>query len=286
MIGRFSPRRPKDASGFSLAELLIFLVVALVVITGVYQLLIGQNRLYIKQRELQDVRATLRASANLLAFEFRQASPALGDLYFITPDSFAVRSLRGSGTICGLLSSQPRFGLWRTSGEFNATTADSAMIFAAGIDDPSDDKWKIVRIQKIWDPVGGGIPFCEWSNSPPTDIVVTVRGDADSVQVGAPFRAFRRAQYGSFLQDGRWWLGRRSGSAGGYELLAGPLRPPSDSGLVFIYYDASGVQTADPAEVRFVDIVLRGESLRRVPQPGAAPAVQGDTLTIRVSLRG
>ena len=111
MIGRFSPRRPKDASGFSLAELLIFLVVALVVITGVYQLLIGQNRLYIKQRELQDVRATLRASANLLAFEFRQASPALGDLYFITPDSFAVRSLRGSGTICGLLSSQPRFGL-------------------------------------------------------------------------------------------------------------------------------------------------------------------------------
>ena len=89
-----------------------------------------------------------------------------------------------------------------------------------------------------------------------------------------------------FLQDGRWWLGRRSGSAGGYELLAGPLRPPSDSGLVFIYYDASGVQTADPAEVRFVDIVIRGESLRRVPQPGAAPAVQGDTLTIRVSLRG
>lgn len=37
------------------------------VVTGIYQVLIGQNRLYVKQRELQDVRTSIRAAANLLA---------------------------------------------------------------------------------------------------------------------------------------------------------------------------------------------------------------------------
>ncbi|NIU73758.1 MAG: hypothetical protein GWN71_09290, partial [Gammaproteobacteria bacterium] len=45
---------------------------------AIYQLLIGQNRLYMKQRELQDVRTSLRAAANLLAFELRQASASGG----------------------------------------------------------------------------------------------------------------------------------------------------------------------------------------------------------------
>jgi hypothetical protein len=64
------------------------------------------------------------------------------------------------------------------------------------------------------------------------------------------------------------------------------LRPPADSGLHFIYYDQSGTTTSTITDVRMVDIILRGESLGKVPQPGEAPDFQQDTLTIRVSLRG
>ena len=106
------------------------------------------------------------------------------------------------------------------------------------------------------------------------------------VEVGAPFRAFRAVQYGIYQDGGRWWLGRKVGSAGTYEQVAGPLRAPGDSGLHMIYYDASGNPTADPRYVQMVDIILRGESLGLVPRGDEAPSAQQDTLTVRVSIRG
>ena len=301
------PSRLGGTPGFSFVELLIALAVSVVVIAGVYQLLIGQNRLYMKQREIQDVRQTLRAAANLLAFEFRHASPEGGDLYFITTDSFAVRSVQAAGIICAEHSTQPRYGIWGASGEFQAN--DSVLAFATrGAAGPGDDGWKVAFIRRLWEPVGGGVAKCAWgdtllgpgkpdksttSGDPGSgsgrgvpDLVIDVRGDMDSVFIGAPVRAFRRVQYAAYQEDGRWWLGRRVGSDRNYELLTGPLRPPSDSGLAFIYYDSSGATTTDMGQVSFVDIVLRGESLRAVRRPGDVPSVQEDTLTLRVSLRG
>jgi hypothetical protein len=62
------------------------------VIAAVYNLLIGQNRLYMKQRELQDVRASVRSAANLLAFELRQASASGGDLDSVSTYDVILRS--------------------------------------------------------------------------------------------------------------------------------------------------------------------------------------------------
>jgi hypothetical protein len=82
-------------------------------------------------------------------------------------------------------------------------------------------------------------------------------------------------------------LGRKVGAAAGWEKLTGPLSPPSDSGLVFVYYDVSGNVTADLTQVKMVDIILRGESFGKAPQAGnLGPQVQEDSLTLRVSLRG
>jgi len=57
--------------GYTLVELLVYLVIAVVLVASVYQVLIGQNRLYSKQQGLQDVRATLRSTASFLAWELR-----------------------------------------------------------------------------------------------------------------------------------------------------------------------------------------------------------------------
>jgi hypothetical protein len=110
----------------------------------------------------------------------------------------------------------------------------------------------------------------------------------ENVEVGAPFRAFRRVTYGIYQDpdEGRYWLGRRVGSAASYERLTGPLRAPQDSGLHLVFYDLAGNTTTNPLDVRMVDIIVRGESLGLVPRAGEAPSAQQDTLTIRVSLRG
>jgi type II secretory pathway pseudopilin PulG len=300
-----SRRRRTSESGFTIVELLVYFTIAVIVIAGVYQLLIGQNRLYIKQREMQDVRTSLRATGNLLAFEFRQASAASGDLYGIGADSVRLRSIQGTGVICGEHTNLPRYGLWGTSGEFMDTAEDSALVFAAGDVGSEDDTWKIVAQYRVMDKGLAGVGRCGWTDkvvgkgkgltkgTGPTmegvgvpDIAVETRGDMDDVYLGAPYRAFRPVTYGAYQEGDRWWLGRRVGSSDSWERLTGPLRAPEDSGLYFIYYDDAGAETSDPAQVRMVDIVLRGESLGRVPRVGQEPGFQQDTLTIRVSLRG
>jgi type II secretory pathway pseudopilin PulG len=393
---RDSRRRRTGESGFTIVELLVYFTIAVIVIAGVYQLLIGQNRLYIKQREMQDVRTSIRAAANLLAFEFRQASARHGDIHFISSDSFSIRSLQATGVVCGFHIALPRAGVWGLTGELHDTADDSALVFAAA----KADQWVAGSIDGTWSPSGGGVPECDWAGdqvspdavvqvsgghgTPPDDsdgeILIEASGivqqgstltytashpaltceefdarsllkiDADkwagdetmdgctfsieipngavqlkleiqieadaypqlsddifgmsewrdldqgpkggnafeNVEVGAPFRAFRRVTYGIYQDqpEGRYWLGRRVGSAGSYERLTGPLRAPQDSGLHLIFYDVAGNPTTNPLDVRMVDIILRGESLGLVPRAGEAPSAQQDTLTIRVSLRG
>ncbi|MGD2215257.1 MAG: hypothetical protein PVJ64_00820 [Gemmatimonadales bacterium] len=278
-------------AGFTMLELLVYLFVAVLVVAGVYNLMIGQNRLYMKQRELQDVRTSLRAAANLLAFEFRQASAAGGDLDSIGTFDIILRSVRGNGVVCGIHNSSPRLGLYATGGDFTATADDSALVFQANGSGTGDDAWFVSGVSGKYDPSSGGVPSCQWSGvSAVPDLVVAVDtplAALTGVEIGAPYRQFRKIHYGLYLDaDGRWWLGRKIGGAASWERLTGPLSAPSDSGLAFRYYDASGATTTDPSQVRMVDIVLRGESYGKVPTADGGPVVQEDTLTLRVSLRG
>ena len=292
MEGRGERISRLDNGGFTIVELLVYLFVAVIVVAAVYNLMIGQNRLYMKQRELQDVRTSLRAAANLLAFEFRQASAAGGDLDSIGTYDIILRSVQGSGVVCGVHNSSPRLGLYATGGDFLATADDSAMVFQANGPGTGDDTWFVGGVAGKYDPSAGGVPNCQWSavTLAPNLVVAidTPLAALSGVEIGAPYRQFRRIHYGLYLDaDGRWWLGRKVGGAASWEKLTGPLSAPSDSGLAFRYYDASGATTSDPTAVRMVDIVLRGESYGKVPTAGGGgPVVQEDTLTLRVSLRG
>lgn len=287
MTDKVNRKRLTDQSGFTIAELLVYLLISVIVIGGVYQILIGQNRLFVKQRELQDVRGTLRAAGNLLAFEVRQASAADSDLYSIGTNSIAVRSLRSSAVVCGIHSTQPRLGLYAVFGDSDLQGGDSAMVFSAG----ANDAWLLMPLDSAWPSAGaGGVPFCSWGDSTTTVPEMVVQMDTVSgfggVRVGAPLRVFQRAEYALYQDDGRWWLGRKVNDDVNYAKLIGPMSSPTDSGLVFTYYDQFGNTTATPTDVRMVDIILRGESYGDVPSANGPPAAQEDSLSIRVSLRG
>jgi hypothetical protein len=284
MTGR-SVFRLRSQAGFSVAEMLVYLIVSVFLMGAIYELLAGQNRHYSKQRELQDVRGSLRAAAELLSVEIRSLSPAGGDIYAMGADSIVVRSFIAGGEVCAKHATQPQLGVYALSGEFAATTNDSVLIYVVNGTGPSDDVWRVARVTAAYGAGGGSVPTCAWGGA--TEAVVQVDsagGKLSGVQVGGSLRAFRRITYKPMQQDGRWWLGRRVG-AGSYERLIGPLRPPSDSGLKFQYYTWNGTVTATPASVRLVEILLRGESLNTAPQAGA-PAVEVDSVRTRVVVRG
>jgi hypothetical protein len=118
------------------------------------------------------------------------------------------------------------------------------------------------------------------------DTVVQLDKAMPGVAVGAPFRSFRAIQYGTFLDGGNWWLGRKTpGPGGAYEILTGPLRSPAAGGLVFKYYDANGSVTAVAADVRMIEIVIRSQSTRQSRQASGLTE-RTDSLRTKVFLGG
>ncbi len=280
-------RQPQGQAGFTLAELLVYLMLSGLVMASVYQLLMGQSRAYGKQRELMDVHETLRTAAALLAWEIRQASATDGDLYSINENSITLRSIQGSGFVCVGHPTLPRFGLWLTDGDFEATIDDSVLVFAAGGGGMADDVWEVLKVTSAGPAAAMGLGACDWVGAGAPDvavqIAVTSPSDTADIALGAPFRTFRRIEYGLYAADGRWWLGRKVG-AGSWEKLTGPLLPVWLDGLVFSYKDAAGNPTANPTQVAVVDFVLRVQSYKA--PGGGGNQFLTDSLATRVALRG
>ena len=185
-------RQPPSQAGFTLAELLVYLMLSGLVMASVYQLLMGQSRAYGRQRELMDVHETLRTAAALLAWEIRQASATDGDLYSIGENSITLRSVQGSGFICVGHPTLPRFGLWLTDGDFQATVDDSVLIFAAGGGGRADDVGKVLKVAAKGPAAAMGLGACDWAGAGVPDvagqIAVTSPGDTADIALGAPLK--------------------------------------------------------------------------------------------------
>ncbi len=278
--GRRSRQR---RGGFTLAELLISMVVGSIVVAAIASVLVGQNRLFWKQREIRDVRTTLRVAGNLLAFEFRQLSPESGDLYRISPNSVVLRSNHGVGVICAAHPKGRQFGLISTFGEFSAMAGDSLLIYNS-----PKAEWVVAKVESI-SPKGKATKTCVWGKAKqPSDLSLLVEAGpaTEAIGVGAPVRLFRRTEYRILQTEGRWWLGRAVASVRPLEIIAGPLRPPEEGGLAFAYFDVDGNPTSDPSQVRYVDITLRGESLGVAPAGRGRVNYQEDEIIVRAAPRG
>ena len=196
--------------------------------------------------------------------------------------------MQSLGIVCAKHPTLPRFALWRTVGTFTATADDSALVYKW-----TSDKWHAVKITRIAQPAILGIDHCVWSGGGrnpaiAVEVAVTTPQDTSSIVVGAPFRQFRTVTYAEYQANGRWWLGRRTGAAAGYEQLTGPLLSSANGGLKFDYYDSVGAVTAVPANVTTVGITVRGQSARQRLSGVSGAGVAGyqvDSILTKVTLR-
>jgi prepilin-type N-terminal cleavage/methylation domain-containing protein len=269
--------------GFTMIEVLVALVVGMVVLASVVQMLIVQGRGFRKQRELVDVRETLREAASLLSWDLRQAAIGGSPFMVMGANTVTIRSPRGMGTICARHPTLARYGLWKTAGSIPATVDDTALVYQIG-----RGAWNKLKITAVGTPVAMGVTACAWPGARPPDIVVefavNTKTDTSYIKIGAPFRNFRRVEYAEYQQNGRWWLGRKVGGAASYELLTGPLLAPASNGLAFTYYDTLGAVTANTAAVGSVAFTLRTQSFKNTTI-GSSFTYQQDSLTTKVAVR-
>lgn len=275
--------------GFTLIELLVALVLTGIVSAAIYQLLVNNQRVYREQTQRIELADNLRSAMAILPAELRELStsdPAGSDIISMNDSTLRYKAMRSFYTTCSALAVGSTISLSPIMiGGLRALdpSRDSILIFADGNStDARDDRW--IRADVV--AVGSGTN-CAGGPSVEVTLGGVILGVADSVVQGSPVRGFEVVEF-LVYQDayGSRWLGVRpyskAGTPSAPQPLLGPLEP---GGLRFTYYDAAGMQTADPAQVLRIAIRVIGRTQQPVRRANRQMGYVIDTLSTQVMLR-
>ena len=279
--------------GFTLAELLVTIVLFGTVATGALSVLMAGQRVYRRQTILMDAHATERAATNILASELRgldPAAPSGGDLLGVSAGSVTYRALRNLYVVCAAPDASRSTLLLH--GDYLGSRpldpqVDSVLLFADG--DPAksqDDRWlhaDLRRIDKGYRCPDGG-----------AGVQIHIEGlsqrELPLVWVGAPVRGAVLWEIRGYPDSrGEWWVGMRrySKSTSRWPPIQPLLGPIAPYGLAFRYFDSDGVPTRVRDRVAAIEIDVSVARGRESPPHATVTARRWVTarLTLRNALR-
>jgi prepilin-type N-terminal cleavage/methylation domain-containing protein len=272
-------------AGFTLVELVVVLALSGVILAGILKLMTGQGRGYAQMIATGDAAETLRGAGALVGWEVRHAQMATDSIMQTNADTLSLRSVQGVGVVCAKNTLTRRYGIWKQGGDIQATVNDSTMIF-----NPGRQQWSKLKITGVGTPVSYGMLNCSWTGVRAPDLVVQVNvtqfRDTSGILIGSMFRSFRRTIFAEYQDQGRWWLGRKVGTAA-WEKVTGPLLSPAQGGLKFAYYDSTGAAVAADSvnRIRTIGITMRAQSYKLFVGPTGGARYRIDSVSTRVMLR-
>jgi prepilin-type N-terminal cleavage/methylation domain-containing protein len=272
---------PASHRGFTLAELLVALLLFGIVASALTRLLISTMQVTEAQGERLRMSADLRSGAGLLAGELQ----ALGrdstgaDIVAMAPDSLRYRALRNLAIACAVDGHAVLLRTPALSSVVSIGSFDSLLLLQEG--DPANtanDRWAAYGIDAV---AGATCP----DGAAATLVALSATGPGvpvDSVLLPAPVRAFEVMTFKVYTSDGRRWLGAASG-ADGLQPVLGPL---SASGFTFRYGDSTGGAATTPSSVHTIDADLRPESTVPVAVSGQGQRrLLRDSIHVQLRLR-
>ncbi len=273
----------RRAAGYTLAELMMALVLTGLVATALIRALLVIRRAAEAQVETAAMEGALRGGALLSAAELRElgGDSVTEDILAFAAESLTYRAGRGSGIACRVGGSAIVLDASLQSGYRQPQPGrDSLQLFVEG--DPltrSDDRWVRLPILSVTaDSCRGGAALALGTV---LDTVLVPPGAVDSL---APARIFEIMQLKLYSSGGTRWLGARSVSAG--ESIQPVLGPLASAGFQLTGLDSTGSPTTQPSRMRGLRIQLRGTPAHAVHWGGMAPALlRSDSVDLVVTLR-
>ncbi|TVP77412.1 MAG: prepilin-type N-terminal cleavage/methylation domain-containing protein [Gemmatimonadales bacterium] len=266
-------RNSNSRGGFSLVELIVVIVIAGLVATAIFQILVSNQRIYTAQGESVRGQQTVRGAVEFLATELREISPRGGDILTMESDEIEVRAMRASALVCGRDGSD----IFATALAGRIRPGDEVLVyFQEDPDTGNSDFWTTAEVtsesgseqpQRCGDDPTRRYTLDNFADDSPTAIV-------DS---GSLIRTWETVTYGLITQGGESFVGRIDSD--GEEALIGPVE--ARRGLEFAYLDRNGDVTTDALEVRSIRITVRTLSQAR-DSGGRAIA---DSLSVLVTPR-
>lgn len=283
--------------GFTLVELLVALLLLGIVSTGIYRVLVNNQRIYQAQTQRIDLQQNIRAATAILPAELRELDAADGDLIAMDSTSITLRAPRWLGIICGRPTIAPPVGgvatvtmLIRTplygTRDLNMDSDQLLVYYEGQQGEINDDGW-------VRGPITQNLPNvnCAGDNGPARQLVASLVFGVNQFAVtgmipnGAPVRGFEVVTYSLYqASDGRWYLGYQGSQPGETrQPLIGPL--VGANGVLFQYFTAAGAVTTVPAQVAQVRITLRAQTAQLVAQQTGPRAYVTDSIVTTVALR-
>ncbi len=270
--------------GFTLVELLVAVVVAGILMTAIFQVLVSQQRIFTVQRERIQSQQTVRSGLEIMAAELRELSPGEGDFLMAEPDEVEFRVVRGMGVACEKTSDSPL--ILRVVGQGQGIVeGDSVHLYVEGNPSvPGSDFWVTAGVSDVGADEGPcPVPLSAAEEDRPVGrlltLVPSVTIDTSEVRTGAMLRILERFSYGLMTFQGEPYLARTGSASLDVVPLVGPVR--ADDGVAFRYLDADGNETTTLAAIQTVEVTVRTASGARDP----SGRLIGDSLSVVIHAR-
>jgi len=269
------PATRLNRDGFSLAEMLIAIIVGSLVLASVMGTLVYQQRFYMVASDVSETRRDVDLIEKVLAPEFLPLNPSAGDVVFAGSDSLRLRVFRGVYAVCDKkLVSDVHLTVRRVTPDGMAIATDSALVYSRGtLVGLADDHWEKMEINTT------SSGTCLDGSAGWSAIVKGLNGILSQIPVGAPVRAFNYASYWIASENGYWVV--KSDALGAPRTIGGRLKPVSEakaSALRFRYLDAAGFVTTDPAQIVEIEIVVGATSSMSTQRTGNPYQTDSETL--------
>jgi len=305
-------------AGFTLAELMVAMVLFGIVGTTILNLLIRQQRFYRSASEIVDARSQLRQAASLLPSDLRGISTVGNDVRVMRDTLVQVLANYGSGVACvkptgNAIQIPARNTSLNSYSTWSDTPAagDTVIVFDENASrGAEDDRWIRYALTAVPDSLAtycAGSAFLAtgesgkggWRLQLGTTGKIpgssSVTGIPTTVQAGAVVRLERPVEYALYKPSGdtRWFLGYREMRAGTWttrQAVSGPYRPAGTAaGVSFRYYTDAGAELVaggDSTKVARIDLMLRarGDDSRNLISRGAGGRFS-DSLAVRIGIR-
>lgn len=288
----------RSGRGYTLVELLAVIVLTGIVGTAVVRVTVGQHRYIDAMRRIIETRRAVREGVESPRYDLRAVSPMSGGIYAMAPQMVEFRSALGASVVCDMDGTRtlvhiPSRGAWSglTAWLASPRRGDTVLVFDAT--DSGSTTWN-VHVLATDPTAGGGCPESTGFTRSAAEAAAALELQLDpplapAIESGAALRFVRRARYQLYRAgDGQWYLGyldclaTRSTPCATIQPVSGPF---AEQGIRFVFRDASGGETADPARVARIDIISRAETIVALRAVGFVPGTFSDSAVATITPR-
>jgi len=246
----------RGRAGFTLIEVLVALVLAVMLGGVIFQVVQGESRFATVQSAREEVQQNSRGALEILASELRSAQPSglvstdTSSITFLLPRVWGISCGGGSATALPVIfpaAGGTAFDLNSASGMLG----DTGTVSASWVPSPNPtlaSRATVTSLTALNPALGNAASLCNGirSSADASGLLAayTVGGtNLPLVPAGNTVYLSQLVSYTVAASGGEYWIYRTLGS-GTAQPLAGPL--DGANGLAFAFYDASGNRIANP----------------------------------------